>query len=165
MAAKISAPELKRRKSIMATRGRGKNRGRHRRMQVRRLASKPSFSTGKRGRDCLRGRLVVIGVALAWRQDDCFGHAGPGSRMWHRRRSSERRRHRRAGFICRDNLLLDRYCASNGLLFAAGGRKRRAARKIADGIRLNNDRLEPAHDPRRGLHRGPRATARGNIIS
>jgi hypothetical protein len=70
-----------------------------------------------------------------------------------------------AGFICRDNLLLDRYCASNGLLFAAGGRKRRAARKIADGIRLNNDRLEPAHDPRRGLHRGPRATARGNIIS
>jgi simple sugar transport system ATP-binding protein len=38
-----------------------------------------------------------------------------------------------------DNLLLDRYCASNELLFAAGGRKRRAARRIAEGIRLDVD--------------------------
>jgi simple sugar transport system ATP-binding protein len=38
-----------------------------------------------------------------------------------------------------DNLLLDRYCASNDLLFAAGGSKYRAARKIAEGVRLDVD--------------------------
>jgi simple sugar transport system ATP-binding protein len=38
-----------------------------------------------------------------------------------------------------DNLLLDRYCASNDLLFAAGRSKYRAARKIAEGIRLDID--------------------------
>jgi simple sugar transport system ATP-binding protein len=38
-----------------------------------------------------------------------------------------------------DNLLLDRYCASNDLIFAAGGSKYRAARKIADGVRLDVD--------------------------
>jgi simple sugar transport system ATP-binding protein len=38
-----------------------------------------------------------------------------------------------------DNLLLDRYCASNELLFAAGGRKRQAAQRIAEGIRLDVD--------------------------
>src|ERR1700722_3580210 len=38
-----------------------------------------------------------------------------------------------------DNLLLDRYCGSNELLFSATRKKRRTARKIAEGIRLDVD--------------------------
>jgi simple sugar transport system ATP-binding protein len=38
-----------------------------------------------------------------------------------------------------DNLLLDRYCGSNELFFSATRKKRRTARKIAEGIRLDVD--------------------------